>query len=402
MLANVLADELADDDTQPCPRHTERVHGAPTRRVHLVGPILLCGGLVLAACSSSPAPTHPAGAPPHHPTVTASTPTAPPTAPTLPTTGPLQAGSPVTVPLSAAQIASAEGPDGAVFVAAQDPASPAPGVVWVIDGQGPAAVAEHTQAGVAALAADTSNLYVATYADVTAYDRTTGGQSGHWFLPAVNAANASNDDLVSMAAAGGEVFVLITQGNLVTVYRINPSSSAKPSQVVQGLGAVVGSDGTVYYERADHHLVALSSSGAATVGPVLADAPNGLGGGVQYLNTVAGGAVWVDEPAGQGLDQEWATYNDTSLQQVATFGGTDGESYADTAAGPLVLASPDVRSGCVQGANQAGTWCVSRTDLHGVMTEPLSFPNAVDLIGPQPVVIGQNAANTQVDITRLT
>jgi hypothetical protein len=338
---------------------------------------------------------------PPHSSVTSSTTTSTTTT-TLPTSGPLQAGSPVPVPLTATQVAAVEGPNGAVFVAAQDPTNPAPAVVWVIDGQGPAAVAEHTQSGVAALAADPNNLYIATYNDVTSYDRNSGNQNGHWFLPAINPANSSNADLVSMSASAGIVWVSISQGNVVTVYRITPSSSAKPSPVLQGLGAVVGPNGTVYDERFDHRLLALSHSGIPTLGPALAAIPNGLGGGVQYLSTVAGGAVWVDEPAGQGLDEQWTTYDATTLHQVGTFGGSNGESFVDTAAGPLVLASPDVQSACAPGGNQPGTWCVARIGLQGAMTDPLPFPNAVTLVGPQPVVIGQNTANSQVDITRLS
>jgi hypothetical protein len=134
----------------------------------------------------------------------------------------------------------------------------------------------------------------------------------------------------------------------------------------------------------------------------LADAPNGLGGGVQYVDTVAGGALFVDEPAGQGLDQQWATYNTATLQPVATFAGNVGQSFVDTAGGPLALISPNVQSGCTSGGNQVGTWCVSRVDLHGTMTDPLPAPNAVELVGPQPVVVGQNTANGQVEVTRLS
>jgi hypothetical protein len=305
------------------------------------------------------------------------------------------------VPLSATQVVAAEGPDGAVFVAAQDPTNPAPAIVWVIDGQGPAAVAEHTQIGVAALAVDPANLYVATYNDVTAYDRTTGNQSGHWTLPAIDTSNSSNADLVSMAASGGRVYVSISQNGEVGVYVINPSSSAKPAALVKGFGAAIGPNGIVYYQSTDHHLDALSQSGTTTTGPALADAPNGLGGGVQYLDTYAGNAVWVDEPAGQGLDEQWTTYDPTTLAHIGTFAGAEGQSFVDTAAGPLVLSSPDVNSACVQGANQAGTWCVSRVSLTGAMSDPIPFPNAIDLVGPQPVVIGQNSANTAVEIIRL-
>src|SRR5581483_3885679 len=115
---------------------------------------------------------------------------------------------PVAVPLTAAQVVAAEGPDGAVFVAAQDPTSRSPSIVWVVDRQGPAAVAEHVPQGVGALAVDQSNLYVATYRDVTAFDRTTGNPSGHWDIPPVAADNGTNNDLISMTAADGFVWVV--------------------------------------------------------------------------------------------------------------------------------------------------------------------------------------------------
>jgi len=56
-------------------------------------------------------------------------------------------------------------------------------VVWVIDGDGPAAIAEHVNSGVSALAADSTNLYVANYNNVIAFDRSTGNQIGEWNLP---------------------------------------------------------------------------------------------------------------------------------------------------------------------------------------------------------------------------
>ena len=91
---------------------------------------------------------------------------------------------------------AAESPDGAVFAAPQDPTSPSPAIAWVVDGNGPAAIAEHVATGIAALAADSTNFYVATYSDVYAYDRASGNQDGQWTMPTVNAANSSDDDLV--------------------------------------------------------------------------------------------------------------------------------------------------------------------------------------------------------------
>ena len=237
------------------------------------------------------------------------------------TSGPLQVGSPIPLPFSADRVTAAESPDGAVFAAPQEPTSPSPSVAWVVDGNGPAAIAEHVATGIAALAADNANFYVATYSNLFAYDRATGNQDGQWNMPTVDAANSSDDDLVALAAAGGAVLVSVTHDATVSVYRIDPSSSASPHLLVRGLGDAVGPDGSVYYERDDHRLAVLRPNGVSAVGPALADTPNGLGGGVQYIGAVAGGAVWVSEPAGQGLDAQYTTYDTSTLGVLGSYAG---------------------------------------------------------------------------------
>ena len=126
---------------------------------------------------------------------------------------------------------------------------------------------------------------------------------------------------------------------------------------------------------------------------------------MQYLSTVAGGALWVDQPAGQGLDAQWTTYRPSGLQQIATFGGNAGESFVDTVAGPLVLSSPDVQSACAEASaspSQPGTWCVARVTVQGAQSDPIPFPNAIALVGSDPVVIGENATSSALTVTRLS
>jgi hypothetical protein len=88
----------------------------------------------------------------------------------------LTLGAPIALPFSADRVTAAESPDGAVFAAPQDPTNPSPAVAWVIDGNGPAVIAEHVATGIAALAADGTNFYVATYSTVFAYNRASGNQ----------------------------------------------------------------------------------------------------------------------------------------------------------------------------------------------------------------------------------
>ena len=366
--------------------------------------------LLLAACSSGP-PTPNSSRQTSTTTTAASsgtsttqTTTATPasTLPPVSTTGPLQPGAPIPLPFAADRVTAAESPDGAVFAAPQDPTSPSPSVAWVVDANGPALIAEHVATGIAALAADSSNFYVATYTNVLAYSRATGNQDGQWTTPTVQSANSSNNDLVSLAAAGGSVFVSVTRGNTVGVYRINPASSAGPHLLVRGLSDAIGSDGSVFYERADHALVALRPSGASEVGPMLADKPNGLGGGVQYLDVIAGGAVWVSEPDGQGLDAGYTTYDAATLHTLGTYSGSVTSTVVDSAAGALVLEPAGSNPACPQASPTTPSSCVFRISPQGAATDPVGVGAAVTLLGPGPAVVASDTTTGQFDLMRLS
>jgi len=157
----------------------------------------------------------------------------------------------------------------------------------------------------------------------------------------------------------------------------------------------------VYYERGDHRLVALRPSGSNAIGPLLADRPNGLGGGVQYVNVVAAGAVWVSEPAGQGLDAAYTTYDTGTLAAVGRYGGSVTSSVADTAAGPLVL-EPGGAAACGQAAPASPASCVLRIDEHGATSDPVGVGAAVTLLGPAPAVIESDTSTGQFDLVRLS
>jgi hypothetical protein len=311
----------------------------------------------------------------------------------------LTTSAPIALPFAADRVTATAAPDGAVFAAPQNPTSGAPTIVWVIDGNGPAAVAEHMPAGVAALAVDAANLYVAGYTNVVAFDRATGNQGTQWPLPLVHAANASDDNLVAMTAVAGLVYVSITQGNTTTVYSISPSSAAAPKKLVVGLGDAIGSDGSIYYETTGHSLAVRRPDGTTKVGPAMANAPNAEGGGVQYVDTYAGGAVWANEPAGQGLDAQFATYDSATLNAVASFSGSVNDTVADTQAGSLVLV-PSGNAACP--ATPAPSSCVLRIDVHGSMSNGVGAGQAVSLVGPSPAVVVADTATGQFDLVRLS
>jgi hypothetical protein len=378
------------------------MRGNPGQRLQLGLVAALAAPLVLAACGSgTPTPTSP-----RHQTTTTTTSAAAAPASTTTTTvapsGPLQLGAAIALPFSAGRLAAAESPDGAVFAAPQDPTSTSPSVAWVVDGNGPAQIAEHISTGIAALAADGTNFYVATYATLYAFNRTSGNQDGQWTMPSVPAANSSNNDLVALAAANGTLFVSITRGNNVSVYSVNPGATTAPHLVLTGLGDAIGSDGSIYYERADHHLAARRPNGATAVGPVLADKPNGLGGGVQYLDVVAGGAVWVSEPAGQGLDASFSTYDAATLHQLGTFQGSVTSTVVDATTGALALESSGSNPACPQAGPSSPTSCVFNIVPQGSVTNAVGVGSAVTLLGPQPAVISSDTTSGQFDLFRLS
>jgi hypothetical protein len=122
-------------------------------------------------------------------------------------TAPLTVYGQIKVPVPAeAGLIAAEAPDGAVFLAQTGETNKT--VVWVVDGSAPAAVAEHVSGAVQALAADSENLYVATYQKLIAFDRRTGNQVGEWAVPRTYLANASDAPLLSLSARNGKVLVL--------------------------------------------------------------------------------------------------------------------------------------------------------------------------------------------------
>ncbi len=382
----------------------ERTNGGRRARV---GPLLLSAALatLLAACTSSGQPDKTAS---HHATTsspgstsTSAVPTT--TLPALPTSGPLAISANVAVPIAAnVQITAAEAPDGSVFVAPESHDSPTPTVVWVVDGNTPAAIAEHVAGGVSALAADSANLYVVSGNNVLGYSRSTGNQMGQWNLPPINTANTSNAELVSMDADGGVVLITIAQGDLEYVYRFDSTSTAAPRLIAQGTSAAFGPNGSVYYERSDDHLVELSAAGVTTVGPLLVHAPNGAGGGIANVEAVAGGLVWVSEPAGQGLDTQLSPYDATTLQPMGTFSGSVTEQIVDTGAGPLVLAGPDGPGVCPQGGAATSSSCVFRLSPTAALTDPTSVGSAEQLLGPYPAVLSANSTTNDLVLERVS
>ena len=313
-------------------------------------------------------------------------------------TAPLTVYGQIKVPVPAeAGLTAAEAPDGAVFLAQTGQTNKT--VVWVVDGSGPAAVAEHVSGAVQALAADSENLYVATYQKLIAFDRRTGNRVGEWAVPRTYLANASDAPLLSLSAQNGKVLVLAILRNDVDIYSVNTASAATPHLVAISTSAAPGPDGSIYFVRTDHHLSYVRASGVTAVGPQLAYHPNGLGGGVQFVNAVAGGVVWVVQPAGQGLDATFSSYSQQSLKPIAHWDQPVDGQIVSTETGALVLGG-DGFPGCPQ-RSQVAIDCVYHLSSNGVMEDATPVGSARTLLGPEPAVITTNASGSLTYLDRL-
>ena len=250
----------------------------------------------------------------------------PPRRPRPPAPARCTLGAPIALPFSADRVTAAESPDGAVFAAPQDPTSPSPSVAWVIDGNGPALdrrarADRHRRAGRRRHQLLRGDVLDAVR--LQPHEREPGRAVD-------DAAGADGEQLEqrSRRAGGGQRHRLRLGDAGQHGQRVHPQpgdgDGAAPAPDA-GWATAVGSDGSVYYERTDHHLAARRPNGATSVGPVLADKPNGLGGGVQYVDVVAGGAVWVSEPAGQGLDATFTTYDAATLHHARVVPGLGDE-----------------------------------------------------------------------------
>jgi hypothetical protein len=316
--------------------------------------------------------------------------------------GSLHVASSIKLPINAGfTVTATEGPDGAVFVARQSTTTPIATVVWVVDGTSLPSVAEHLAGGASALAADSKNLYVANYKNVTAFSRQSGAKIRTWSLPKLNSANTSDADLVSLSAYRGTVYVTLPRGNIDAVYQIRATSSTAPKLIAQGSSVAIGSRGSLFFARSDHRLVARSANGSLVVGPKLRDKPTALGGGVQFVDAIAGGLVWVSEPAGQGLDTSYAMYRVSTLTLAGSSDqGLVNEEIVNTTSGALVLGFGESSVKCPQ-TSALSNVCVYRISSSAVLSDATPVGSAFALLGPEPAVITTNGTSSSLTLDRI-
>ena len=353
--------------------------------------------------SPSPSLTPSSAAPPSLPAPPGASPSLPPVRATpAPPTGSATIALPGPVPNPATPLVAAEAPDGTVFLA--DP-SVSPEVVWVVNGNGPAALAEHPAGKVAALAADATSLYVATAQAITSYDRSTGNQARSWPVQVNPAAESAGSTL---AVAGGRLWLLGGTAGHPSIDSIDPAGAAVQVVVANAsnvTGLAAGPDAVYYVGDSGATLIRLGGDGTRTSAPTNITVNAQLSGpaAVQAMS-VSDGRVLVMHAAGQGLDAEVASYDAATLHGPAGRGTTTLTNLpvVPTQGGPraVVNSAGGATASCPTPAGQQPPgWCVAQVSVPaagspGSPVAPLSFSQLLPLpsqpvsplVGPYPAL----------------
>jgi hypothetical protein len=360
----------------------------------------LAGSAALLAAGCSAGGQQPSSTPSHTTTASAAasasvsasaSPVTVPAPPAPATSGRLRVRARVPFPVSSSAflaVAAAEAPDGSVFAAfgpqqAGTQVAAAGTAVYVVDGDGPAQVAEHPPIPIAALAADDTYLYVGGGTQIIEYARATGAVARTLTL-------ASPVRL--MAASAGKLWAVLG------------SSVSGPGQVVEispGSGTIttVGTDaanvadlaagplGLYYVESGGATIVRINPNGTRLEAATNQTVNEQLSGpaAIQAISVI-GSQLLVIHDAGQGLDSSSQTYDATTLAGPETNApGVAGSNHAvGSLAGPIDQSAPDAQA-C------SGMGCVGRYDLTtGAVTDAVTFPQSDrlgPLLGPYPTLI---------------
>jgi hypothetical protein len=379
-----------------------------SRGLRLVLGVLACtAGLLAVGCSAGGSGSSGGG------TVGGSTPGSADGSPSVAASGPGAGGSPgaTTQPVVSAEtplavaadinlgasysspgdVVSTEAPDGAVFYVSG-------AVIYVVDGNNPAAVALHPKATVLAMTADSATLYVVTPTALVAYSRASGARTGRWPLtaspaPVTSAGAVSSDGTVWVWTC----FATDESGLENATLYVIPAGAAKASVVseVMSLGTLAADGPDAFFVNATDD----GRSSAMFEWEPSAASPPGVsrqGAASQLLGTPA------------VADGRMLLLSGTKLAEFAPAAGRgpaagravtvpDLEAIATTAAGLLGL-------GC-----QSQTACsvVERIDpASGAVQSRLDVPGAGvpdpghGLLGPDPALL--TVESGQLHLVRLS
>ena len=314
----------------------------------------------------------------------------PPPAPSA--TGPLhvvlQDSLPVTYSSKLLVIAT-EAPDGsvfAVFAANQSgqalmtgsPLASAGSAVYVVDGDQPMQVAEHSPIAVTSLAADDTYLYVGGDNQIVAYNRATGGIAQTWNVA---------QPVRLMAASAGRLWAVLGGLTGGQVIEINPSTGSMTTVGTDSANVTAvaaGPLGLYYVQSGGATIVHISPDGTRQQAPTNQTVNVQLSGpaAVQAISVI-GDQLLLIHDAGQGLDSSSQTYNASTLAgPLANAPGTAGANRAISSLGGPV----DLRvGGDVNSPLEVGRYNLST----GAVTDAVVFSHVEalgPLVGPYPAV----------------
>jgi hypothetical protein len=287
--------------------------------------------------------------------------------------------------LTAIATEASDGSLFAAFTAEQNgtPEAPAGTAVYVADGNGPVAVAEHPTIPVAALAADSTYLYVGGGKQIIEYARATGSIARTLTLAL---------PVRLMAVAAGKLWAVL--GSSVSgpgqIVEITPGSSTVTtvgSDTANVLDLAAGPLGVYYVESGGATIVRINPNGTRLESATNQTVNQQLSGpaAVQAISVI-GSQLYVIHDAGQGLDSSSQTYDATTLAgpQTNASGTAGGNQAIDSLAGPIDRSVPD-------GLDCSGMGCVGRYNVAtGAITDAVVYPQTTrlgPLLGPYPAVI---------------
>jgi hypothetical protein len=273
---------------------------------------------------------------------------------------------------SLGQAVAAEAPDGTVFYADGQ-------VVMVVSGSGPPAVAEHPGAKVLGLGASSSTLYVVTPADLLAYSRSSGDQTGRWALTGSPATPTTAGVVVDGA---GDAWVWTDWATDFSgyenamLYALLPGV-AKPVAVskVAEPGSVTA-DGTHAFFLADNNNVGASLTQASRMA------------GLPAVRLVTVGTVPGESLVGFSRSQVVA-YSQPHSLYTFTPGAASTVLVTTHADEPVGLAGTNSGLLFLICAGKACSTVTPVDQSTGVPGVPASVPTSGDiLLGPDPAVVG--------------
>jgi hypothetical protein len=330
---------------------------------------------------------------------------------------------------SSESLVVAEAPDGAIFFACTSSdctnsgSAQAASVVHVVERSGGPAVAEHVGGVVQAIAASSTDLFVATNTLITEYDRSNGQAVCHWSDPTTVTPSGNAYPAVDLAYGDGLLWALYGIGTDQSGYepsileRIVPGSSGQPQVVSSDVGpngVVVGASGAFYVDYTDNTIHAVASDGsAAGSSAMLPKYPISLSLQAVVQTATQTGLLIGLNLGITGVESTIVTYSSTGLAQASptvpiNLSVSQGPTIESTLTGTVLAVGGcnNETRGFADADVQVSSSCADIGSLERITVSNGSMAGVVDLhgaralLGPYPVEVV--TSGTTAALVRLT